>query len=152
MSRIPDLGKANVNLPNILAEYEADIGGAKALIEIKGKTLERANMENPSWLYYYDQKRIELNTLMKFFENEVTRVRGKLFKNYKENHSIELSEREIQRYIDSEQAYLSMFEMFLEVKELYDQYQSIVDAFKARAYALNNMTKIRVASLEDAEM
>ena len=152
MSRIPDLGKAHEKLPDVLAEYEAAIGDAEALINIKGKKLENANVENPAWQHYYDQKRIELYTLVKYFEAEVARVRGKLFKNYKENHSRELSEREISRYIDNEKAYLDKNELYLEVKELYEKYQAIVTAFTTRGYALNNITKIRVASLEDVEL
>lgn len=149
MSRIPDLGKAYAKLPDILAEYEGELDGADKLINIKGKKLENANIENPAWQHYYDQKKIELYTLVKYFESELGRVRSKLFKSYKENHSIELSEREIQRYIDGEPAFLNMNEMYLEVKELYEKYESVVAAFTSRGYALNNITRIRVASLED---
>lgn len=152
MSRIPDLGKKYAKLPQVLAEHEKAIDEAEPLIEIKGKKLEGANVENPAWQHYYDQKRIELYTLVKYFETEVGRVRGKLFKSYKENHSIELSEREIGRYIDNEKAFLDINELYLEVKELYEKYQAIVNAFTARGYALNNITKIRVASLEDVQL
>lgn len=152
MSRIPDLGKHHAKLPDILDEYEQAIGDAEALIKIKGKKLENANIENPAWQHYYDQKRIELYTLVKYFEQEVQRVKSKLFRSFKENHSIELSEREISRYIESEKAYLDMNELYLEVKELYEKYQGIVNDFTTRGYALNNITKIRVASLEDVEL
>lgn len=152
MSRIPDLGEKYKNLPAVLDEYQKAIGDIESLVRIKGKKLEAANIENPAWQLYYDQKRIELATLVRYFEQEVQRVRGKMFRKYKENHSRELSEREINRYIDNEEAYLNINELFLEVKELYEKYQGIVDAFTARGYALNNITKIRVASLEDVEL
>lgn len=152
MSRIPDLGKKHAELPSILEEYEAEIDNAKPILEIKGKRLEAANTENAAWKNYYNQKRIELYTLTKYFEAEVTRVRGKLFRSYKENHTRELNEREILKYIDNEKAYLDMNELYLEVKEMYEKYQAIVDAFTERGYALTNITKIRVASLEDVEL
>lgn len=152
MSRIPDLGEKYKHLPSVLDEYQAAIGDIENLIRIKGKKLEAANVENPAWQLYYDQKRIELATLVRYFEQEVQRIRGKLFRNYKENHSRELSEREINRYIDNEEVYLNINELLLEVKELYEKYQGVVEAFTARGYALNNITKIRVASLEDVEL
>ena len=151
-SRIPELGKSIAKLPQILREYEAAISEAEEIIKVKGKKLEAANVENAPWQHFYDQKRIELYTLVKYLESEVARVRSKLFRSYKENHSIELSEREIGRYIDGEKAYLDMNELYLEVKEMYEKYQGIVNAFTVRGYALNNITKIRVASLEDVEL
>lgn len=152
MSKIPDLGKKNENLIQVLEHYEQELEQAEQILSLKGKRLEVANIENPSWQHFYDQRRIELYTLVKYFEAEVNRVRGKLFRSYKEQHSRELSEREINRYIDNEEAFLTMNEIYLEVKEVYEKYQAVVEAFRVRGYALNNITKIRVASLEDVEL
>lgn len=149
MSLIPDIGKDFVNLPSILAKYEDLLDDVESRLIIEGKLLEHANREQAGWQSFYDQRRIELYTLTKFLDANVQRVRGRLFRGYTENHSRELSDRAKDKYIDSEEAYLRSLELYLEVKELYDKYESVVEAFKARGYALNNITKIRVASLED---
>ena len=149
MSRILDIKENLAKLPALLVEYEDALNDYESHLSIQGKRLEKANMENPTWQIYYDQKRIELHTLLKFMDAEVDRVRGKLFRSYKENHSRQLSEREINRYIDNEQAYLSMNEIKLEVQEIHDKYHAVVEAFRVRGYALNNITKARCASLED---
>lgn len=152
MSRITDLGEHNQMLPTIVAEYDDALDNVKEKIEIKGKKLEAANVENAAWQHYYDQKRVELHTLTKYFESERDRVYGKLFRKFKENHSIELGGQEIKRYIESEDEYLRMNGYYLEIKELYEKYEAVVKAFSTRGYALNNITKIRVASLEDVEL
>jgi len=152
MSRIADLGEKFENLPSILEVYENELSNAKAQLEIKGKKLEIANSENSAWLHYYDQRRVELHTLVKFFKAEEERVRGSLFKSYKENYSRALGEREINKYIDNEDAYIYVHSLLLEVEELYEQYQSTVNAFISRNYALSNITKIRVAQLEYIEI
>lgn len=149
MSRILDLGQNYAKLVDVLDEYANALDGIEDLIKIKGKKLESANLENPAWQHYYDEKRIELYTLVKYFEAEVNRVRGKLFRSYKENHTRDLNEREIGRYIDNEEAYLTMNELYLEVKEMHDKYAAAVGAFTTRGYALNNITKIRCSALED---
>ena len=113
------------------------------------KNLEHANREQPAWQSYYDQRRIELYALVKYYEGQINRVRGKLYKSYTETYSRELTDRAKDKYIDNEKSYLDMLEVYLEVKELYDRYDAVVEAFKSRGYALNNITKIRVASLED---
>ncbi len=158
MSRIPDLGDKKStdvnerfkNLPAILADYTDELKGAEQDIIIKGKSLEGANRENPSLYAYYDQRRVELKTLVEFMENQVQRTRGRLFRTFTENFKRELSDRAKDKYIDGEQAYLDVFEIYLEVKEIYDQYASIVEAIKFRGYSLNNITKARVANMENA--
>lgn len=140
------------NLVTMIIQYEKDMADADKNLEIKGKTLERANVENASWHFYYDQRRAEIANIVRFLESEVEKVRGNLYKSYKEGHSIALSDREIGRYIDTEQAYLTVYRMLLEVKELHDKYQGLVESFTTRGYALNNIVRIRVAGLEDVEI
>jgi hypothetical protein len=159
MSKIPDLGdnkspdvkEKYKNLGKILGDYMNDLGEAEQNLKIEGKTLERANRENASWKFYYQQRFVELNTLTKYFEREIDRVRGKLFRQYSPpNFNVDLSDRAKDKYIDNEQAYLDINEIYLEVKELRDSYEAIVNAFTDRGYALKNITEARIAKLEDA--
>lgn len=149
MSRIPDLGEGYKNLASVLADYDAALEEADSILNLDGKNLEQANKENPSWQAYYDQKRIELKTLVDYMEMQVNRVRGRLFKSYTETYPRDISDRVKDKYIDNEEAFLTTNEIYLEVREMYNRYQAIVDGFTSRGYALNNITKIRVSALED---
>ena len=135
-----------------MEEYERALEGVDDILEVKGKNLEKANREQPAWLHYYDQKRVELRTLDKYFEGRIRRVRGKLFRSITEKNQRELSDRAKDKYIDVEEAYLNMFEVHLEINEMYEKYCSVCNTFQQRGFTLNNITKIRVASLEDAEI
>ena len=68
---------------------------------------------------------------------------------FTETYNRELSDRQKEKYIDNEEQYLSQYEIYLEIKDVYEQYEAVCNAFQSRGYALNNITKIRVASLED---
>lgn len=157
MSKIMELGDKKAtdlkerfkNLPTILAAYEDELEHAEQDLVIKGKSLEVANRENPSLYSYYDQRRMELKTLVDYMDNQVQRTRGRLFKTFTENFNRDLSDRAKDKYIDGEQAYLDIYEIYLEVKEIYNQYESIVEALKLRGYALKNITEIRVHNLEN---
>lgn len=149
MSLKAEFGENYVNLEKVLEPYIEALVEKDQHLVIKGKSIEHANREQPSWLSFYDERRIELSTYVRFFEMEEKRVRGMLFKSYLEHYSRDLGERAIEKYIDTEQAYLEVHEKLLVVKELASQFESIVESFKARGYALNNITRIRVASLED---
>ena len=148
MSIKEDLGEGYVNLGAMLEPYLTQLNTKDEHLEIKGKTIELANREQPQHLAYYDERRIELNTFVKFFESEIARVRSKLLKGM-EKYPRDLSDRMKEKYIDEDEAYLRVLEKYLAVKEVYGLYESAVECFKARGYALNNITKIRVASLED---
>jgi hypothetical protein len=158
LSRIHELGDPEssdhkikfANLPAMLEQYERELAEAEQHLAIKGKKLEHANRENPTWQHYYDARRIELATLVKYMEMQVARVRGKLFKSYSEHNQRDFSDKAKNQMIDNEPAYLNVYELYLEVEEMYKKYQAVVDAFTSRGYALNNITKIRVAALEDA--
>jgi hypothetical protein len=157
MSKIQDLGNLKStdlkerfkNLPDLLAAYDGDLKNAEQDLAIKGKSLENANKENPSLHAYYDQRRLELKTLVDFMDNQVSRTRGRLFKAFTENNNRELSDRAKNEYINGEQAYLDIYEIYLEIKDLQQQYESVVEAFKLRGYALKNITEIRIAQMEN---
>ncbi len=151
MSKIADLGNNKSteltekykNLGTILGDYLNDLSEAEDNLKIDGKTLERANRENASWKFYYKQRLVELNTLTKYFEREIDRVRGKLFKSLSyPNSNLDLSDRAKEKYIDTEQAYLDINEIYLEVKEVRDGFEAIVDAFTDRGYALKNSMQV----------
>lgn len=147
---ILDVGQNFEKLDIILEAYSNYLDGFEQHLSLSGKNLESANKEQVAWLSYYDQLRIELHTLLKALEIRQDRVKGKLWKSYTEKSSIVLSDRAKEQYINQEEAYLEVLEKQLIVKELYDKYQSVVNSFGVRSYMLNNITKLRVAALDDA--
>lgn len=149
MSVIFDLEDDLKNVPATLFKYEDALQGYEDNLKIKGKNLEKANVENPSWLAYYDQRRIELNSLAKFVEMKLEQTKGKLWKMYTENYSRELSARDKDQYISREPEYLKVYQVLITVEELLKKYGSVVDAFQNRGYALRNITSLRVSSMED---
>lgn len=150
MSLVDRLGENYKNLPDILAEYEKGLDNVEDNLKIEGKRLESANTEHASWQLYYESRKADLNQLVKYFEGKTAASRGKLFRKYTEKYSRELSDRQKDKYIDNEEEYLMQYEIYLEIKQVYEKYEAVCDAFRSRGYALNNITKIRVASLEDA--
>lgn len=99
MSVIFDIEDDLKNIPALLFDYEDALAGHEANLAIKGKNLEQANVENPGWLAYYDQRRIELHSMARFVEMKLDQTKGKLWKMYTENYSRELSARDKDQYI-----------------------------------------------------
>jgi hypothetical protein len=152
LSRIADLGKKYEKLPAIIAEYDAHLDEAQSRIAIKGKIIEEALKEQAAWPVFYDEKRRELNTLVKFLDAKVSYVRGKLTRDYTERYSRELSDRVKDKYIDNEDEYMSIYEVYLEVLELAEKYDAVVDAFKVRGFALRDITQLRIAQMNQGSL
>lgn len=152
MSRIPDIGKNFERLPAVLAEYDEHIEEAHGILAVKGKSIESALKEQTSWVLFYDERRRELNTLVKYIAARVASTRGDLTRQYTENYSRDLAERVKERYIDNEDDYLKMYEIQLEVQEMLEKYEAIVDAFRVRGFALRDITTLRVHSIQDGTL
>jgi len=139
-------------IPDLLHIYEEELKGYEANLKVKGKTIGEANKENASWMAYYDERRIEINSVIKFLEVEIARIRGKLYKSFTEGYPVDLGERAKERYIDNEPAFLKRKKVLLEVEELYSKYQGIVKAFEQRGYDLRNLTQLKVAAIDNVEI
>jgi hypothetical protein len=148
LSKIDEI-KDPKNIPKVLAPYQAEIDKVEANLLIEGKKLEHANREQPQWQYYYEVRKVELYSLIKYLETDLSRLRGKLFRSYTENHSMDLTDRAKDKFIDNEPTYLAKYEIYLEVKEVHEKFAAICDAFQTRGYALNNISKVRVAERFD---
>jgi len=150
LSLIERLGKNYENLPDIIAEYEKGLENVEDNLTIKNKKLETANVEQPGWQLYYESRKAELRVLVKYFEGQTAAVQGGLFRKFTEKYTRELSDRQKDKFIANEKKYLDQYEIYLEIREVYEKYEAVCNAFVSRGYALNNITKIRVASIEDA--
>lgn len=142
------LAKNLSNFYTILESYESDLLECKDNIAIRGKTLETALKEQPAWSAYYGERAAELSTLVKYMDVQVNRVRAQHTVRYKENYNPALSERLMDKYIDKEQDYLDMYEMYLEVKELHEKYIQVLEAFNRRGFALRDITQARIAEIQ----
>lgn len=149
MSIIFDYNNNNENLIKIIIKYNDELAEAEKNLKIEGKTLQQANMEQATWQFYYDERKNDLYTLTKYLEQEVDRVKGKLWRKYTEVHSRELTYKDKEQYINSDKEFLDQRQLYLQVEELYKKYVAVVDAFSARGYALRNITNLRVAALEN---
>lgn len=149
MSRIADLGTNYVNLPVLLEEYDQAFANIERDLSLKGKTIEVALKEQGSMPYFYESRRVELRTVMKYLDLQVAKVRGKLVRRFKETYSRDLGERQLNSYVDQEEEYLKMHELYLECEELYEKYSAAVESFTKRGYALRDLTQARINSIQD---
>lgn len=149
MSLILTIKDDDSNLFEILDMYNDFLSDAEQNLEISGKTLEAANLEHASWMSYYDEKRIELYSLVKHYETKLAKIKGNLWADYTEKYSVSLAATDKGHYIAKEPRYLEVNELLLLTQETYNKFDGLVEAYKSRGFALRNITNARVAALQD---
>ena len=137
-------------IPTLLIEYEDDIREADKRLSMSGKSGAQTQKEQCAWPVYYGMKKAEINKLLSFIEMRVEAVRSELYKTYNSVQAARvLPDRTIEKYIDGEDKYLSIREMYLEVQELKDKYTVICESFTQRGFALRDWTTLKVNQLHD---
>lgn len=140
------------NLVSILDRYDEKLKDWKTHLKIDGKNIESANIEQASWLAYYDEIKIELKTLVDFMDMKIKEIRGKVT-NMILNKSSEIhNEKTRERLIDCDPDYIKMYQISLEVKEIYSLADSIVNQFIQRGYILTNLVRIRTSDIQDVTL
>ena len=133
----------------ILDEFDSKIKNWKKDISISGKNLRVANVEQSSLLARYDEIKVNLKSMLDYYDMRIKQVRSESLMMINKNSSYSYTAAEKERLIDSDPKYLKYHKIYLEIKELHNMLVSIVDQFKNRAYTLNNLVKIYMSSLED---
>ena len=143
MERAIDLIREDLaNIEKVVSIYEQDLAGFEDHLRLSGKNIIKANEEQPSWLSFYDSHRVELKSITEYMDLQVQKTRGKLWRDYTENYSRDLQTKDKEQYINHEPTFIFMYQLYLEVKELYEKYVSVVESFKARGFILNNLTRL----------
>ena len=149
MSILLDIEKDLSKLVSALVKYADDMKDAKDNLNLKNKNLQTACIEQSAWGAYYDQIRVELETITDFMEMKVKQVRSTAMQEILKHSKLAYSDRQLDKLVDSDPKYIKMNMLYLETKELHLKSKSIVEMFTQRGYSLNNIVKVRVALLED---
>ncbi len=64
---------------NIINGYYIKLNGWKDNIKLNGKNIEVANMEQASWIAYYDEIRSEIKSILNYYSVKLKQVRGNVY-------------------------------------------------------------------------
>lgn len=140
-----NLNKEKVFL--LVDKFTKDLEDADADLDLKGKSIESANMENSSLMHYYECERIKLYSLGKSLEEIIKKNNKIIYHNLTEKNPRDLSETAKNKYIDGNDEILALSECLIAVKEVHGYYQSIVNAFNSRGFQLQTIVKARIEQL-----
>ena len=142
-----DVGK----IPNAVAFFEAELEEARVECKLSGN-LERASASMPGIVEHRFNQLQEIEAILNYLNIELRRLRSSYFKKYLENYQRALSSRDVDRYVDGEADVVDYEKIINEFALLRNIWLGVLKALDQKQWQITNITKLRVAGMEDASL
>jgi len=133
---------------DIIERYEKALKGWKKNVTLDNKNIEIANVEQSSWLAYYDEIKVQLKIMLDYFDFLLKTQKAKDIKALMHSATKSMTDRMLDKLSEESQDYRDIFMIYLEIKELYMTADSIVSQLQQRGYAIKNIVEIRAKELQ----
>lgn len=143
MGILQDVGEDLSNINHVLSFYDTEFENIGHHLKIKGRLLDQALIEQPSWVGHYEVHKASLKTLRKYIESRIERARGKLWRQYSEKSNREMTFQDKGNYANHDPVVVELTRLFHEVSEREEQYAAACEALKQRGFMLNSLVKAK---------
>ena len=135
-----------------IKQCEGLLEQAPKILELRGKTIGEANIEQPTWMSVFDEKKVELGVVRDYIQKQIEHQRGIFWKNLTMKSNFDLNSKDKEMFVNSKSEVMELHKIYLRVDELYKKFCAVVTAFEQRGYVLRNLTELRVNSLDDSTL
>ena len=147
-------GQVSGNLGKIadcITFYESQVEEARVECGLVGN-IEKNATRIPGIVEHRFNQLQEIEAILEFLNIQLRKVRSKFYKRYLENYQRALTSNDVKNYIDGEQEVVDMANVVNEFALLRNKYLGLMKAIDAKQFQINNIVKLRVAGLDDAEL
>ncbi len=143
-----DESRLGDELDRFFSRYQSEIEKAEPLFVLEGRRLEEIARSLPYHQSHYDQLAREAQQLVKWLENSKARIEARLTKNYLQGQRA-FGARETSTLVAGEREMVEHNQLIIEATIFHQKLDSIVEAFKQMGWMVGNITKLRVAELQN---
>jgi len=138
-------------IPNAIAYYESELVDAQKEVRLKGN-VEKAAAELPGLVEQRFAQLQEIEAILNHLNIKLRKVRSVLFKKYLENYQRALSSRDVEKYVDGEQAVIDYEDLINEFALVRNRWLAVLKGLDQKQWQITNIVKLRVAGMEDASV
>jgi hypothetical protein len=139
------------HLPDCINYFENELLSARAELKLNG-SLEKASREMPGVVEWRFNQLQEIEAILEHLNIELRKIRSAKFRQFTEHYNRTLSSRDAEKYVDGEPDVSDMESLINEFALVRNKFIGLTKALDARSFQINNITKLRVAGLEDVEL
>ena len=146
--------KIRTDISNIIPaieHYEQQLDEARVECGLKGN-VEKHSRDMPGIVEHRFNQLQEIEAILQYLNIELRRLRSKHFKKYLENYQRALSSRDVEKYVDGESDVVDYEKIINEFALLRNKWLGITKALDQKQWQITNITKLRVAGMEDATL
>jgi hypothetical protein len=138
-------------LPDAISYFESELASARIDTSIKGNLESNARLMPGIVEYRFNQLQ-EVEAILEWLNIQLRKKRSEMFKKYTENYNRALTSRDADRYVDGDPDVVEWQLLINEFAMVRNKYLGLMKAIDAKQYQINNITKLRVAGMEDTTM
>lgn len=139
------------NIPDAVEYFEAELIAARYECRITG-SLEKAAASMPGIVEQRFTQLQEIEAILEYLNIELRRLRSSHFRKYLETYARALSSRDVEKYVEGEADVIDMEKIINEFALLRNKWLGITKALDQKQWQITNITKLRVAGMEDARI
>ena len=138
-------------LPDALDHFENEYWTAAEEVKIRGN-LEKAAASMPGVVEQRFNQLQEIEAILNHLNIQLRKIKSKHFKKYLENYQRALSSRDVEKYVDGEDEVVDYETLVNEVALMRNRWLGVIKALDQKQWQITNITKLRVAGMEDASL
>jgi|TARA_Y100000034_G_scaffold17404_1_gene19012 hypothetical protein len=139
------------NIPNAITYYESELKEARKEVGLYGR-LEKAASTLPGIVEQRFNQLQEIEAVLTHLNRELRKLRTKHYKKYLENYQRALSSRDVEKYVDGEDEVCNYEALVNMWALLRNRWLGILKGLDQKQWQITNITKLRVAGMEDADI
>lgn len=138
-------------LPDCISYFEGELGQARAELKMQG-SLERASREMPGIVEYRFNQLQEIEAILQHLNIKLRELRSIKFRQFTEHYNRALTSRDAEKYSDGDPDVVNMDYLVNEFALVRNKFIGLTKAIDSKQFQINNVTKLRVAGMEDADL
>lgn len=146
-----DVSRDISKIPDAVLFFENELDDARQEVRLHGN-LEKAAASMPGVVEHRFSQLQEIEAILEYLNIELRRLRSSFFRKYLENYARALSSRDVEKYVDGESDVVDMEKIINEFALLRNKWLGITKGLDQKQWQITNITKLRVAGMEDAKL
>ena len=143
-SVVADLGK----IVDSIEYYEKELEEAKYECSIKG-SLEKSSAALPGITEHRFNQLQEIEAILEHLNIELRKERSKTFRKFLESYNRQLSSRDAEKFVDSEDSVINLTHLCNQYALLRNKYLGIMKGLDTKQWQIGHITRLRTAGMED---
>lgn len=131
--------------------YEKELEDARTEVRLSG-SIERAASDLPGIMEYRFSQLQEVEAILEHLNIKLSKLRNAKFRQYLEGYNKALSSRDAEKFAEGEPDVTDMSELINQISLIRNKYLGIMKGLDSKSFQINNITKLRCAGLDDAEI